>query len=272
MVDFLAAMIDAGIEPHGDLQLIEGALQRFRVRGDKSGSRNGWAVFYGGPAPAGSFGSWRTGESHTWRCRPPLNETAGQRAQRRRQQEAVRAHRQAAQVEVYAAARERAARLWRTARPATDAHPYLRRKSVHSYGLRQLRDMLVIPARDAHGTLHTLQFVGADGTKRFLTGGRIEGCYCSIGTIAQRLYLAEGYASAATVHQATGDAVAACFSCGNLKAVALALRAKFPALSLVIAADNDAATPGNPGVKHAFEAAAAAGALVAVPDFTVVNQ
>ena len=40
-----------------------------------------------------------------------------------------------------------------------------------------------------------------------------------------------------------------------------------PTLRLVIAADNDAATPGNPGVAHAFDAAAAAGALVAVPDF-----
>lgn len=69
------------------------------------------------------------------------------------------------------------------------------------------------------------------------------------------------------MHAATGQAVAACFSCGNLKAVALALRAKFPTLRLVIAADNDAATPGNPGVAHAFAAAAAAGALVAVPDF-----
>jgi putative DNA primase/helicase len=147
----------------------------------------------------------------------------------------------------------------------------LQRKGVHAYGLRQLRDMLVIPARDTLGTLHTLQFIGTDGTKRFLTGGRIEACYCSIGNITERLYLAEGYASAATVHQATGDAVAACFSCGNLKPVALALRAKFPGLALVIAADNDAATPGNPGLTHAFEAAAAAGALVAVPDFTGVN-
>jgi phage/plasmid primase-like uncharacterized protein len=62
-------------------------------------------------------------------------------------------------------------------------------------------------------------------------------------------------------------AVAACFSAGNLKSVAMVLRAKFPTLRLVIAADNDTGTPGNPGERHAFEAAAAAGALVSVPDF-----
>lgn len=267
MIGFLSAMADSGIEPHADLVLIDGTLQRFRVKGDKAGSRNGWAVYYSCPVPAGAFGSWRTGENHTWRMKPPVGETARARNERRQQLEQMRHARIEEHAKVQAAARDRALRLWRTARPATDAHQYLKAKGVHAYGIRQLRDMLVIPARDAAGVLHTLQFIGTDGTKRFLTGGRIDGCYCGIGRLVDCLFLCEGYASAATVHAATGQAVAASFSCGNLKAVAVALRAKFPTMRLVIAADNDAATPGNPGVAHAFDAAAAAGALVAVPDF-----
>lgn len=270
---FIIALADAGLAPHaGDLELVDGRLVRFRVAGDKAGSRNGWAVFYSRPVPAGSFGSWRTGETHTWRERPPAGETAAQRAQRRRHLQATRDAYLAEQDRVRDEARQRALKLWRTARPATDAHPYLKTKGVHAYGLRQLKQMLVIPARDTAGTLHTLQFIGPDGTKRFLSGGRIMGCYCSLGRVAGCIYLAEGYATAATVHAATGHAVAVCFNAGNLKAVALALRARFPDLCLVIAADNDVATPGNPGVTAAFDAAAAAGALVAVPELHEVRS
>ena len=268
---FLTAIADAGLAPHGDLDLVDGRLVRYRVADDRAGKRNGWAVFYSSPTPAGAFGSWKTGASHTWRMRPPADETRAQREQRRRQLEDMRRQRLAEQELMHRHARERAARLWAAARPATDDHAYLQTKRVHAYGIRRLRDMLVIPARDAAGVLHTLQFIGPDGIKRFLSGGRIEGCYCAIGRPSERLYLAEGWASAATVHAATGDACAACFSAGNLKSVAMALRAKFPDLALVIAADNDAGTPGNPGVRHAFDAAAAAGALVAVPDFTNVS-
>ena len=264
---FIEALCAAGLEPHTELHLVDGELQRFWVRGDKAGSRNGYAVFHSGPVPGGAFGSWRTGEKHTWRGQTPVGETGPARAERRRQIEARDRQRIAEQARVQTFARERVAKLMRVARPATDAHPYLLARAVHAYGILQLRDMLMIPARDTDGVTHTAQFIGPDGQKRFLTGGRIEGCYFSIGRPVDCIYLAEGYSTAATVFEATGAAVAACFSCGNLKAVALALRGKFPELRLVIAADNDAATPGNPGVRHAFEAAAAAGALVAVPDF-----
>ncbi len=264
---FINAIRAAGLEPHNELVLVDGQLQRFRVRGDKPGSRNGWAIFHRHPVPAGAFGSWRTGELHTFRSPAPVGESRRQQAERRRQIEDRHRQQLAEQARVQASARERLAKLLAVARPATDAHPYLLARGVHAYGIFQLKDMLMIPARDTDGVAHTAQFIGPDGAKRFLTGGRIQGCYFAIGRPADTIYLAEGYSTAATVFEATGAAVAACFSCGNLKAVALALRAKFPELRLVIAADNDAGTPGNPGVRHAFEAAAAAGALVAVPDF-----
>jgi len=166
-----------------------------------------------------------------------------------------------------AEAAERAVRLWARARPATDDHPYLKRKGVRAIGIRRLRDMLLIPARDAVGALSTLQFIGPDGAKRFLTGGAIVGRYYAMG---RALLLCEGYATAATLHMATGQAVAACFNCGNLTPVARALRRKFPELRLVICADNDAGTPGNPGLTHARAAARAVGADVVTPDFAGV--
>ena len=187
--------------------------------------------------------------------------------------------RQAAQVarvveqgRVHAEAQAKAARLWGQARPATNAHPYLQRKRIGAIGIRQLRDMLLIPARDAAGTLHTLQFISPDGSKRFLSGGRIAGCYYAMGRPAGSLLLCEGYATAATVFQATGEATAVAFIAGNLPTVARALRAKFPRLRIVVCADNDAATPGNPGLTKATEAARAVGGYVAVPRFEGVRH
>ena len=60
--------------------------------------------------------------------------------------------------------------------------------------------------------------------------------------------MAEGFATAATVHEATGSAVAVAFNANNLKPVAIALRAKFPSLEMVICADDDHLTEGNPGI------------------------
>jgi putative DNA primase/helicase len=264
-ITLLDAMRAAGLGPAKDLDLVsDGKLRRYKVASDKAGSNNGWVVYYGN---AGAFGSWKTGESHTWHETSSRAPTAAERAAVQKQLEAAKAARVAEQARVQASARLRAAKLWATAHPATNAHPYLQRKAIGAFGVRQLRESLVVAARDVHGELHTLQFIGADGTKRFLTGGRIVGCYFAIGRPVDSLLLCEGLATGSTLHQATGKAVAVAFNCGNLVAVAKALRGKFPSLRLVICADNDAATPGNPGLTHAKAAARAVGGYVAIPQF-----
>lgn len=262
------AMASAGLRPHKPLELIaDGRIHRFRLAGDKSGSRNGWAVLHDGPHPFGAFGSWKTSEQHTWHAATSKPLTPAERADIAQRTRAMRlAHAQEREA-VQAEARTKAQRLWGRAKPATNAHPYLERKRINAYGLRALRDMLLVPARDLHGTLHTIQFIGADGTKRFLTGGRITGCYFAIGRPNGSLLIAEGVATASTLYQATGIAVAACFSCGNMEAVARALRHKFPGMRLVMCADNDVNTPGNPGLTKAQAAAKAVGGYLAVPAF-----
>lgn len=266
------AMASAGLRPHKPLDLIpDGRILRFRLVGDKSGSRNGWVVLHDGPMLFGAFGSWKTSESHTWREATSKPLTPAERADIQRRTQAMRQAHALEREAVQAEARAKAQRLWARAKPATNAHPYLERKRVNAYGLRALRDMLLVPARDLDGTLHTLQFISADGTKRFLTGGRIAGCYYAIGRPTDSLLIAEGMATAATLYMATGQAVAACFSCGNMEAVARALRHKFPGLRLVMAADNDVNTPGNPGMTKAQAAAKAVGGCLAVPKFKAVT-
>ena len=272
MKSMLDAMCLAGLGPAKDLQLAsDGRLVRYRVEGDKPGSQNGWAVLHDGPVQTGAFGSWRTGATHTWREATTRRLSAAEREQARSQQAAAQQARAAELRRVQGQAAQRAERLWQRARPASDAHGYLRGKSVRAVGLRCMRDSLIVPARDVEGQLWTLQFIGIDGTKRFLTGGRIQGCYFAMGRPNGCILLAEGYATAATIFQATGQAVAVCFNCGNLLPVARALRDKFPDLRFIVCADNDADTPGNPGLTHARAAARAVGGVVVAPDFAAVH-
>jgi putative DNA primase/helicase len=95
----------------------------------------------------------------------------------------------------------------------------------------------------------------------------VAGCYFLIGEPVEVLCVAEGYATAASIHEATGNAVAVAFNAGNLVPAARALRARYPNSRIIICADDDAKTEGNPGLTKAHEAAQAVGGLFARPDF-----
>lgn len=261
---FFQAMHAAGLSTR-DAVIPDGRLHRFRVHGDQAGSRNGWYVLYGDGIPAGAFGCWKRGISQTW-CAKTENVMAPAERQEfaRRMKDACEAR----EIEDMARKKEaarKAAAIWNTAPVASDSHPYLKKKSVRNYGLRLYKNALVVPLRDEAGVLHSLQFINSDGHKRFLSGGRIAGCYYPIGALSGTLCICEGYATAASVREATGHAVAVTFNCGNLLAVSRVLRLKFPDSKLVLCADNDTRTEGNPGLTKARQAAAAVGAFLAVP-------
>jgi putative DNA primase/helicase len=121
------------------------------------------------------------------------------------------------------------------------------------------------------GKIRTLQYIDAAGAKLFLKDGAIEGNYSSITDGSGRrdiLLICEGWATGATLHEATGLPVVVAFNAGNLLPVAKVIREKYPATRLVICADNDLWKPevGNVGVSKATAAAQAVGADLAVPD------
>jgi len=188
VADFAHVISAAGLAPFEPLDMQpDGRVHRYRVQGDKSGSRNGWYVLHAHPVLAGAFGSWKTGLTQSWCAARREELTQAQRAELQRQFERMRQARAAEQAAVHDQARARAAKLWALARLADDAHPYLQRKRIRGFGVRQLNGALVVPARDAAGALHTLQFIGADGGKRFLSGGRIAGCYYAMGRVGNEV-------------------------------------------------------------------------------------
>lgn len=137
------------------------------------------------------------------------------------------------------------------------------------YTLRQQGDVLLIPlVRD--GQLVNLQRIKPDGSKRFLFGGMVKGCYSPLGiiTAGQPLFIAEGWATAATIHADSGAAVAAGMNAGNLLPVGLRLKRQHPDAVLIVAGDDDRMTDGNPGKTAANNAAAALGCGLVLPPWS----
>jgi putative DNA primase/helicase len=155
---------------------------------------------------------------------------------------------------------------------AEGPHPYLDRKGICSNGSRVLGDLLLVPMRDWDGELHSIQTVTAAGEKRFLRGGRLGGCFhwLRIGwATGPTVYVCEGFATGASVHAATGGRpVAVAFCASNLLPVCRVLRENLPRVVLVVCADNDHKTAGNPGVTAATAAAIEVGARLAIPAIT----
>ena len=240
-----------------------------RFPGDGKGHCNeaGWCKLFA-DGKGGVFGDYSTGLSADWQCEHEMPFSYAERAAFKRQIAEARQHAEVEAALSYAEAANKAAALLEATIAAPKDHVYLIHKGIAAHGARQHGDALVIPLR-ADGKLHSLQFIGADGSKRFLAGGRVAGCYFSIGNPkgAAALCIAEGFATGASIHEATGYPVAVAFNAGNLLAVAQAMRAKFADLPLIVCADDDYQTAGNPGVTKATETAQAVGGLLAVPDF-----
>ena len=185
------------------------------------------------------------------------------RERERRQQQA-----DLAQHQRWSGAKKSANRWWHESHPADPKHPYLMRKQVKPHGLRQRGNELLVPLYHSL-QLVNLQRIAPDGSKRFLAGGRVKGSYSPLGGIGenQTLYICEGWATGATLREATGSAVACAMNAGNLLEVALQLKHRYPAARLVIAGDDDRQTLGNPGRTAANAAALAVDAEVVFPDW-----
>lgn len=263
---FTAAIAAAGLAPPDTIHP-DGKLHRFSASG-KRGDDTGWYVLHLDGVPAGVFGCWRQGITETWCDKADSAMTPMEREAHRQRIKAMQAQREAEQVARQREAAAEAARRWQDAKTCA-GHPYLSGKGVQAHGARSdAAGGLLIPMRDTEGTLHSLQTITTDGEKRFLPGGRVKGCYHAIGKPKDnKVILCEGFATGASAHEATGEAVAIAYNAGNLKPVAVALREKYPSLKIIVAADDDYRTEGNPGITKATEAAQAVGGCVAVPDF-----
>ena len=225
---FQGAIAASGLTPP-DVIHADGNIHRFSSNG-KPRDDSGWYLLHLDGIPAGVFGCWRAGFSQSWCAKPDNTLTQAERDAHRGRIVAMQAQREMEQVQRQQQARDEVAAILANASPAR-SHDYLTAKGIQPHGVKCDGDKLLIPMRDTAGTVHSLQTIALDGTKMFMSGGRVKGCYFSIGKPKGALIVCEGFATGASIHECTGHAVAVAFNAGNLEAVAVALRSKYPACS-----------------------------------------
>ena len=213
--------------------------------------------------------------------KPYTPPTAEELAARQAAARARRAEAERQEIQQREKARRTAGYIWTQAAPADPSHPYLKSKGINNpvllSGIRQNEYKgslnLVVPVYH-EGRLANIQTIGADGGKRFLNGGQVKGGYSVVGSVddmAKGLVIAEGFATAASIHAATGRPVIVAFNAGNMVAVAEKLAQTLPQnVPVTIAADNDASQTG---IQKAREAAALLGgrARAVQPEFTMTQ-
>jgi putative DNA primase/helicase len=270
----LTAMAEAGITPAAALPIpIHGEIQRFQVIDDKNGSLNGWITSFSNQTneEVFVFGSWKNGVKHIY----SNNRTGKYDHSTRIKIESQIKSAKAAKEELQKEAAINCFNLWEEALPAT-SHSYLKSKKIKPHIARTYNNnWLLIPVVDAGGYLTSLQSISPNGRKTFKKDGRVAGCYCPIGYEGQAkvILVCEGFATGATLREATNLAVIVAFNAGNLRPVAETIRLENPTSVIVICADNDHSNKDkNVGLIKAEQAAKQACALMVFPSFSANDE
>lgn len=276
--EFAEALRSIGCVVSGEHPIMDGKKHRIGVEGDKKGEKAGFYVGHLDGHPAGYIKNNRTGIDMKWKSKGYALDPA-EKAKLQAEAAAKLAERAAEQERVQEATAQRVTRQTSGLQAIEQPTPYLNAKGiqVHDGVLTDKEGQKTyIPAFDAGGKQWTMQYIQEDGTKRFAKDSRKEGCFHPVGGMdavasAPALIVAEGYATAAQVAEAAGQATIAAFDSGNLEAVAKALHEKFPDKPVIIAGDDDRhleLTQGvNPGRSKAEAAAKAVGGKALFPIF-----
>lgn len=260
-----------------------GRMRRCKVEGDKE--KRGWYMLHeirlqsGDDVIVGSYGIWRGADNNATKIELKRSELSREQADaiRKRMAEDRKRVEKARQADATRAA-EAATAAWRKCAESGESE-YLTRKGVGAHGVRfSPQGAMVIPMLDVAGRIHGLQIIRGKqpGAKRkldkeFWPSGLIKKGHFHllgmVGMVTPIILVAEGYATAASLYEATGLPVAVAFDAGNLAPVASALHGRYKKANILICADDDAFSEGNPGVTNASAAAMAVGGAWVAPRF-----
>lgn len=265
-VQFAEAIRRSGLDVPPEI-ILDGKLRRFRSTESKKFDRSGWYVGYADGIPCITFGCWREDITQTvkadmgskkWTPAEEMAHIARVAAAKKQRDAEIERDRSVAASTVET--------IWAGGVQASPEHPYLKRKGIEAHGARVTGDgRLMVPLFSPDGELSSLQYIDEAGGKLYHAGGQTGGMYWMLGTLDQPgvLYIAEGFATAATIHQATNRPCIVAYSAGNLVPVTGSLREQMPNQEMVIVADNDQSGIGQ---RYAEQASAKHGArMILIP-------
>lgn len=262
------AMKDIGIEPP-DTIYMDGKIHRFKtgLKGSVGNSdKSGWYICYGDGIPAGRFGDWRAGIEMAFKGDIGRKFTPAEEMAHSRRMSEAKTQRDAELAKQHEVTEDVVSKIWADCTPAHPEHPYLKKKGILVHGARVTGDgRLVVPLLNQDGSLSTLQYIANDGIKLYHKGGATSGKFWSIGNVEnpKTIYIAEGFATAATIHEATGNNCIVSYSASNLVPITGIMRETYGATQdIVIVADNDSS---GVGMRYAEQASAKYGARIVMP-------
>jgi len=211
----------------------------------------------------GYLHDWRSGEKYYWFANTDTL-SPSEYARRKAEAEALKHAQETKQETAYANTSKLAKNCFDKASQAHPRHPYLLKKKVKAYGIKQTESKLLIPVYSVLGDLQSIQTIDTHGNKQFFKGGKVRGGCHFIGEIVdgKPIYIAEGYATAASVYEDTKCLTIVAFNAANLINVAADLRMQLPNAEIVIAGDADSV-----GLKYAELAAKAVNGTTLIPSF-----
>ena len=250
--------------------IADGEIHRVPHISSKKGAVDGWYILHlSGKIPVGVCGCWKepTFESK-WMADIGRSMSFSERLEHDKWVAEFKAKREADRVASQQVAAEKAEDEVGTYADASADHPYLVRKRIEPHGIKIDRaGRLVVPVSDNQGEILSYQTIDAEGNKRFLKGGKIEGGFYELRGNRKVIFIGEGFATCASIHQATGFTTLVAFDCGNLAKVAKSAKEMFLGSRIVICADNDQFTEGNPGIAKAKAAAGLVFGEIVYPTF-----
>ena len=258
---FLDALSAAGYKTPKILSV--GILDRIDGPEDARGKRSGWYVYReiadsvneGQCIGRATFGSWKTGEKHEWLSRSETIMTHTEKVALQDAIDKIKKEEEKEKLARNAEAAERAYDIWKKA-PQASSHDYLSNKGVKACeGIKVTNDERLIIPMAIEDQIVSLQYIFKNGDKRFMTGGATKGAWFKIEGKDDTVYICEGYATGASVHEATGNCVYVAFTANNIYEVTAKAKKNYPQSRIVIAGDDDKETAGNPGRTKAEQAA-----------------
>ena len=257
------AMLSAGLTPPETLNM-DGKVHRFN--GDGRKDKSAWYCIFGDGVPAGRFGCWRQGLESSFRADVGRTLSATEEMAHTRRMSEAKVLRDAEIARKHEVAADTVEKIWTDCTGAHPEHPYLTRKGIKPHGARVTGDgRLAVPLYDTDGIMASLQYISADGGKLYHPGGSTGGKFWQVGSFDEpgTLYVAEGFATSATIHEVTNRPCVVAYSASNIVPVVAALREKYGATqAIVVVADHDSHGIGQ---KYADQASAKHGVRVVMP-------
>ncbi len=251
-----------------DHAIMDGQIHRVPLIGKPQRKDGAYCGFLDG-VPNGWTQNYVTGEKSKF-IASGVKLTAEEKAQQQAELAQKKIEREEKRRQDYDIAAQNAQKIFSQA-DETVNHPYIEKKGIQPYNAKQNTfNQLVIPLQNIEGEIRGVQFINEDGTKQFLSGMEKKGNFTFLNTEHKdfsKVLLCEGFATGASLHEATKLPVAIAFDAGNLEPVAQAIYNKCKS-EIIICADNDQYKDINVGLEKAQEAAKAVNGKICVPMFT----